>query len=78
MNNGTIIPKGMKIIKAFKYFEKSANKGDADAQHRLGHLYNDGKGVSQNLKKAQEWLVKAAAQGHKNAQKHLDSGTFED
>ena len=64
--------------KAFKYFEKSANKGNADAQHRLGHLYNDGKGVSQNPKKAQEWLVKAAAQGHKNAQKHLDSGTFED
>jgi len=48
-----------------------AAQGDADAQNNLGGLYARGDGVKKDLKKAREWLEKAAAQGNENARRTL-------
>ena len=40
--------------------EKSASQNVADAAYLLGHLYEQGKGVEVDLKKALEWYEKAA------------------
>ena len=41
---------------------KSAEQGYVNAQYRLGVLYYDGHGVSQDYQKAFEWILKAAEQ----------------
>ncbi len=43
--------------------EPLAVSGNAEMQGRLGRAYRDGKGVEQNLKKAEEWMRKAKEQG---------------
>ena len=45
-----------------------AEQGYAEAQFRLGFLYEFGKGVPQNDAEAVNWYRKAAEQGHDNAQ----------
>lgn len=47
---------------------RDAERGDSDAQYRLGVCYLDGVGVDRSPEKATEWLHKAAQQGHVNAQ----------
>lgn len=58
--------------------QKQAAQGNADAQYRLGDLYNFGYLVPQDYKKAALWFEKAAAQGHVGAQNdlgvHYESG----
>lgn len=49
---------------AVKEWEGPASRGDADAQFNLGQAYKWGKGVPQDLKKAELYFGKAAAQGH--------------
>jgi hypothetical protein len=49
---------------AVKEWEGPAARGDADAQFNLGQAYKWGKGVKQDLKKAEFHFGKAAAQGH--------------
>jgi TPR repeat protein len=44
-----------------------ADRGSADAQHRLGCCYEDGASVSQDLVAAARWWRLAAAQGHAGA-----------
>lgn len=51
--------------------ETLANKGDADAQLKLGLKYYFGKGVEQNYKKAFELFKKSAEHGNKTAQYNL-------
>lgn len=54
---------------AFVWFEKAANQGHAEAQHRMGHIYEYGVGlVKKDNKQAFEWFHKAAEQGHMAAQ----------
>ncbi len=45
-----------------------AEKGDADAQFKLGNLYSDGDGVPQDDEKAVAWYLQSAEQGHADAQ----------
>ena len=45
-----------------------AEQGNADAQFNMGQAYKLGRGVPQDLKVAQSWYQKAAAQGHEQAQ----------
>jgi len=45
---------------ALKWFRKSAELGDPDAQNALGQMYEDGEGVTQNYASAAKWYRKAA------------------
>lgn len=58
--------------KAAEWFLKAADQGHADAQYRLGRLYelqyDDGTGIEENPKKAAQWFRKAVDQGHARAQ----------
>ncbi|MGO9120939.1 MAG: type I restriction enzyme HsdR N-terminal domain-containing protein [Desulfomonilaceae bacterium] len=48
-----------------------ARQGNADAQHRLGGIYIEGKGVPKNEEEAAYWFRKAAEQGLASAQVDL-------
>lgn len=49
----------------------AANKGDVNAQYKLGLLFEKGQGMPQNLAQAKAWLEKAAKQNHVGAMKQL-------
>ncbi len=46
----------------------AAKQGDAQAQYRLGEMYDLGQGVTQDYKLAAQWYRRAAQQGHAQAQ----------
>ena len=48
--------------------EMPPEQGHANAQYKLGRIYEDGMGVVQNYKEAAKWYKKAAGQGMKRAQ----------
>lgn len=48
-----------------------SEKGDAEAQCKLGYRYKKGKGVEQDYKKAAKWFAKSAKQGYMDAQFNL-------
>ncbi len=50
---------------------KKASNGDMDSQNILGAMFEEGKGVKQNYKKALKWYKKAAKQGDAYAQNNL-------
>ena len=47
---------------------EKAESGNAQAQYDLGILYYVGRDMEKNLEKGAEWLLKAANQGHPEAQ----------
>lgn len=49
---------------AFRAAERLAPDGDVIAQTMLGYLYGQGLGTDQDLPAADEWLTRAAEQGH--------------
>jgi TPR repeat protein len=53
---------------AVKEWRALADRGDADAQFNMGQAYRLGRGVPADLKIAQSWFEKSAAQGHQEAQ----------
>lgn len=57
--------------KAFEWFKKAAEQGNAEAQFFLGRSYFEGSGVEEDPQKAMEWLEKAAEQGNADAQNKL-------
>jgi hypothetical protein len=50
---------------------KAAEQGDAEAQWRLGLMYEFGEGVAQDYAEARRWYRKAAEQGNADAQNSL-------
>jgi len=52
----------------FTHMEQLAEKGDVRAQYLIGLMYEQGYGVTADVKKAAEWFGKAAAMGEPNAQ----------
>ena len=58
---------------ALKEFRPLAEQGDADAQFKLGTMYNRGEGVPQDHAEALKWYRRAADQGHDVAQYNLVS-----
>jgi S1-C subfamily serine protease len=48
---------------AVKWYTKAAEKGHAEAQLKLGLMFNSGQGVTQDDKEAVKWFAKAAEQG---------------
>lgn len=57
--------------KAIAEWRGPAQTGDADAQFNLAQAYKLGRGVPVDLKVAQDWYMKAANQGHEQAQANL-------
>lgn len=51
-----------------KQIQEAADKGDAEAQHRLAECYASGVGAALDISQAAAWYAKAAAQGHVQAQ----------
>ncbi|MDP9404612.1 MAG: sel1 repeat family protein [Actinomycetota bacterium] len=62
---------------AVKEWRALADKGDPDAQFNMGQAYKLGRGVPADLRIAQSWYQKAAAQGHDQAQANLGLILFE-
>ena len=48
-----------------------ANAGNAQAQYKLGVMYQKGEGVKRNYETAVNWYYKAAKQGYAPAQNNL-------
>lgn len=55
----------------FRFQIKLAEQGNAEAQYKVGEMYEKGKGVPKDMTKANEWFNKAAKQGHKKAKYKL-------
>lgn len=51
----------------YKFQLKLASRGHPDAQHKLGMLYETGRGVPLNVDFARQWYERAAAQDYKPA-----------
>lgn len=59
-------------ISAFKYQQKMADLGYAEAQYKLAEMYEDGVGTKQDLGKALHWYRKSAAQGYEPAKQKIE------
>jgi uncharacterized protein len=57
--------------KAFYYFSKAADKGNAFAQNEVAYMYATGKGTEKNLAKAFYYYKQAAEQNLASAQYNL-------
>ena len=57
--------------RAVREWKDPAAKGDADAQFNMAQAYRLGRGVDMNLKQAEVFYAKAAAQGHLKAADNL-------
>ena len=56
---------------ALEIWRPLAEQGNARAQNNLGVMYENGKGVPQNIAEAVKWYRLAAEQGHGGAQNNL-------
>ena len=56
---------------ALAEFLSAAEQGDAEAQYRLGLMYDKGQGISRDLKEAFRWYSLAAEKGHAEAEYSL-------
>ena len=57
---------------AYKWFRRAAEKGHDIAQHDVGWILVQGKGVPPNRAEGIEWLRKSARQGHQYAKAKLE------
>lgn len=55
----------------FRFQIKLAEQGNAEAQYKVGEMYETGKGADKNIEQAREWYDKSAKQGHKKAEYKL-------
>jgi len=53
---------------SFESIKREAERGNADAQYKLGVMYANGQGVTRNDAEAVKWYAKSAGQGHAGAQ----------
>lgn len=59
--------------KAFAWFRKEAEQGNAFAQYNFGLMYENGGGLQRDLSSARFWYEKAAAKGYEEARKRLNA-----
>ena len=57
---------------SFDQLRQKAERGDAEAQNKLGRLYQQGRGVDRNDSQAVYWYQKAADQGYAAARDNLN------
>jgi hypothetical protein len=69
-DNGWGVPKDYKL--AVKWYRKSAEQGDANAQFGLGQMYDNGWGVPKDYVLSHMWFNLSAANGNKGGQKNRD------
>lgn len=62
---------GTIIMPAFHFLNLAAAQGEADAMHWLGMLHAAGLGEGDGKALAMMWIAKAAAHGHRIAQRQL-------
>lgn len=70
-NNGLNYYKNGDYASALNKWKGWANLGNADSQYGMGLIYDHGRGVSQDFRKAFEWYAKAAEQGHSESQYNI-------
>ena len=58
---------GARADMVFDFQMKLAERGNAEAQFKVGEMYETGRGVEKNLIEAKRWISKAAAQGNQAA-----------
>lgn len=68
---GDIYSDQLNYPEAFKWYSKAAAQGYADAQYKLGRMFECGHGGTPDKVEAKEWYTKAAKQGHADAQYSL-------
>ena len=56
---------------AFRWFQRAADQGMAEARFKVGFYYLAGQGLSRDPARAAEWFLKAAEQGYSPAQYNL-------
>ena len=56
---------------ALKWYTKAAEQGNVAAQHKLGLMYEDGRGTPKDYKQAVKWYTEAAKQWRRTAQVDL-------
>ena len=59
------------LAQAFKWYERSAQRGFAPAQYRLGGFFEKGFGTARDLTAAKTWYQLAAEQGNASAMHNL-------
>lgn len=62
-----LIPFAVKADGLFDFQMKLAKDGNAEAQFKVGEMYESGFGVEQDRKEAERWIKKAAEKGHETA-----------
>ena len=60
-------------FEAFKWYRKSAEQGNANAQFGLGVMYANGDGVLKDSVEAHAWYNNASANGNEIAKKNLSN-----
>ena len=68
--DGKEVPQDFK--QAVYWYTKAAEQGFANAQYRLGYMYDYGDEIPQDYKQAFFWYTKAAEQGHYFAKEHRE------
>jgi hypothetical protein len=58
-------------VTAAKEYRPLAERGDPEAQYRIGRMYEFGNGYPQDKAQGIAWIRKAAAQGHADAEQEL-------
>lgn len=66
--NGAAAYAGGDYDAALREFEPLAERGDAEAQAKLGHMYEKGHGLPRDYDEAMKWYRLAGEQGHAEAQ----------
>lgn len=61
------------LSKLFEVHSKFAALGSAEAQYKLGQMYEEGQGTQADYAKAREWYEKAATQGYDKAKQRLET-----
>lgn len=72
LNKGRLEYHAGNYKEAAKWYKKSAEQGNAEAQFYLGNMYDNGAGVAEDDIKAAQWFAKAAEQGDALAQFFLE------
>ncbi|MGV1098658.1 eIF2A-related protein [Thiovibrio sp. JS02] len=67
-------PMGKDAAEAAKLYRQAAEKGNAEAQYRLGLMYSLGDGVAQSREEARKLWALAAEQGNAAAKAELEGG----